>query len=188
VENVRLSKGINSIAVYATDNTANQSKSTSAVNVTLDQVPPVVTLQSLPPVANQYSLKVKATITDNIALPPSTVNLILNGESQKVIPAAEVERQITLRNGENTIVIEAFDAAGNRGMSSEAKVELNTIPSWDVNNDSVVDISDLVLVGKEFGSKGNDLKGDVNGDKVVDISDMVLVGKHLGEKYGANEK
>jgi len=54
----------------------------------------------------------------------------------------------------------------------------------DINNDNVVDISDLVLVGKAFSEEGPDLKGDVNNDEIVDISDLVLVGKHFGEEIG----
>ena len=62
-----------------------------------------------------------------------------------------------------------------------------TIPSpltarpCDVNNDNVVDISDLVLVGKNFGTSSK--TGDVNDDGWVNISDLVLVGKHFGAKW-----
>jgi len=53
--------------------------------------------------------------------------------------------------------------------------------AWDVNNDNSVDITDLVLVGKNFGTSSK--IGDVNDDGRVDISDLVLVGKHFGETY-----
>ena len=52
---------------------------------------------------------------------------------------------------------------------------------WDINCDNVVDISDLVLVGSNFGKEEPGLRSDVNNDGVVDIADLVLVGKHLGE-------
>jgi len=67
--------------------------------------------------------------------------------------------------------------------SSKATVNIEleeTLPPYDVNADGVVDISDLILVGKHFGEENPDV-GDVNGDSVVDISDLVLVGKHFGE-------
>ena len=55
-------------------------------------------------------------------------------------------------------------------------------PPWDVNSDGVVDISDLVAVGQEFGTSGEDLKADINDDGTVDIVDLVLVGSHFGER------
>jgi outer membrane protein assembly factor BamB len=75
--------------------------------------------------------------------------------------------------------------------------EAPQIPPWDINQDGVVDISDLVIVGKSFGRKVADEeeplwetvgdnsepdKADVNDDGEVDISDLVLVGQHFGEK------
>ena len=44
----------------------------------------------------------------------------------------------------------------------------------DVNNDGVVNIQDLVLVGSNFGQTGEN-RADINGDGVVDIVDLVLV-------------
>lgn len=55
---------------------------------------------------------------------------------------------------------------------------------WDVNQDSIVDILDLVIVGKHFGEEVKE-KGepnpDVNVDGKVDISDLMLIGVHFGE-------
>ena len=44
----------------------------------------------------------------------------------------------------------------------------------DVNNDGVVNLQDLVLVGSNFGQTGEN-RADINGDGVVDIVDLVLV-------------
>ena len=52
---------------------------------------------------------------------------------------------------------------------------------WDVNNDKIVDVFDLVLVGIEFGQSGENIAGDVNGDGVVDVFDLILVAWHFGE-------
>jgi hypothetical protein len=52
---------------------------------------------------------------------------------------------------------------------------------WDVNLDGVVDVSDLAVVGSQFGQKGVGLSGDVNGDGTVDIQDLALISKHFGE-------
>jgi len=127
VENVSLSAGTNSIRTYATDSVGNQSKPTSSVEVTVDWLPPVVTIEPLPTVTNQPQITVRAAISDNTSLPISAVNLVLNGESESVTPKAKLEIPVTLASGSNTIVIEAFDAAGNKGISTEATVELDTI-------------------------------------------------------------
>jgi VCBS repeat-containing protein len=61
-----------------------------------------------------------------------------------------------------------------------AEVELRP---WDVDGNDRVDIFDFVIVGKNFGRRGENLQGDVNGDGKVDIFDLVLIGKHFGERY-----
>ena len=48
----------------------------------------------------------------------------------------------------------------------------------DVNNDSVVDIQDLVLVASNFGQTGANV-ADVNGDGVVNIADLAKVAEIL---------
>ncbi|MCS5574593.1 MAG: hypothetical protein NZ789_16825, partial [Pseudomonadales bacterium] len=55
---------------------------------------------------------------------------------------------------------------------------------WDVNEDNVVDIFDLVLVGTNFMKSDAVVTGDVNLDSTVDLFDLVLVAKHFGETYG----
>jgi len=56
---------------------------------------------------------------------------------------------------------------------------------WDVNQDGVVDVLDLVVVGRHFGKHISDPilpNPDVNGDGQVNILDLVMVGKHFGER------
>ena len=50
---------------------------------------------------------------------------------------------------------------------------------WDVNQDGITDIFDLIYVAKRFGQDNRD--ADLNGDGTVDIFDLVLVAKHLGD-------
>ena len=55
---------------------------------------------------------------------------------------------------------------------------------WDVNGDNVVDLFDLVAVGREFGkTPPDDLAADINGDGTVNLFDLVLVGSHFGETF-----
>ena len=59
------------------------------------------------------------------------------------------------------------------------------IPStlkWDVNNDGIVDIQDLILVSNNFGKVNPaNPKVDVNQDGNVDIIDLLLIASHFGE-------
>ena len=56
-----------------------------------------------------------------------------------------------------------------------------TLP-WDINNDNVVDIQDLILVSNSFGMETLEHpKVDVNKDGSVNIIDLLLVASHFGE-------
>lgn len=58
---------------------------------------------------------------------------------------------------------------------------------WDVNDDGIVNIQDLVLVAGEFGQSGEALEADVNGDGTVNVLDLVLVSSHFGENTKAGQ-
>ena len=45
----------------------------------------------------------------------------------------------------------------------------------DVNGDGITNIFDLVLIGAQFGNRGQNLVTDVNRDGLVDVRDLVLV-------------
>ena len=55
---------------------------------------------------------------------------------------------------------------------------------YDVNQDGVVNISDLVVVAGRLGQSGPNA-ADVNGDGVVNIQDLILVASALGETQAA---
>ena len=56
-----------------------------------------------------------------------------------------------------------------------------TLP-WDINNDGIVDIRDLVLISSSFGEETlAHPKVDVNKDGKVNIIDLLLVASHFGE-------
>ncbi|MDE0400353.1 MAG: lamin tail domain-containing protein, partial [Candidatus Poribacteria bacterium] len=55
---------------------------------------------------------------------------------------------------------------------------------YDVNQDGVADISDLVMVAGRFGQSGPNI-ADVNGDGVVNVQDLILVAGALSETQAA---
>ena len=60
-----------------------------------------------------------------------------------------------------------------------------TLP-WDINNDGVVNIQDLVLVSNSIGAETpGHPKVDVNKDGRVNILDLILVAAHFGESSNA---
>ena len=74
--------------------------------------------------------------------------------------------------------------AGWKGAFAENQEQVpgpQTLP-WDVNNDGVVDIRDLVLVSSNFGAETLAYpKVDANQDGTVDIFDLLIVASHFGE-------
>ena len=58
---------------------------------------------------------------------------------------------------------------------------LQTLP-WDINNDGIVNILDLVLISNSFGEETlTHPKVDINKDGKVNIIDLLLVASHFGE-------
>ena len=59
----------------------------------------------------------------------------------------------------------------------------SAFPPWDVNEDGITDIFDLVAVGQQFRLPTvTNPRADVNGDGTVDTFDFVMVSSHFGEK------
>ena len=69
--------------------------------------------------------------------------------------------------------------------TSEQPPPLPTLP-WDINEDGVVNIEDLILISNSFGAAApENPKVDVNKDGSVNIIDLLLVAAHLGETTSA---
>jgi len=117
---VPLAEGSNTITVTAVDPAGNQTLAT--VSVTLDTSLPVVTISA--PVngsfINNKNVTVSGTISEQLAA------LTANGQS--VTPAGlAFSTTVTLKEGANSILLEATDRAGNRGTAS-LTVTLDSTP------------------------------------------------------------
>ena len=70
------------------------------------------------------------------------------------------------------------------GVYKEGAPSPPSYPPWDINQDGIVDIFDLSLVGQKYGQLvPPNSNVDVNGDGNVNILDLVIVGQHFGEEY-----
>ena len=56
-----------------------------------------------------------------------------------------------------------------------------TSSPYDVTQDGVINILDLVRTASQFGETGAGLPGDVNGDGTVNILDLVAVANHFSQ-------
>ena len=53
---------------------------------------------------------------------------------------------------------------------------------WDINNDGIIDIQDLLIIASNFGTNiPENSKVDVNKDGKVNIIDLLIVATHIGE-------
>ena len=70
-------------------------------------------------------------------------------------------------------------------LENERQQTFKTI-SWDVNNNQLIDIYDLVPVIQQWGKKktGFELIGDINQDGIVEAIDASLVMDHFGQSTG----
>ena len=88
---------------------------------------------------------------------------------------------------ENSLLVDNLSQRLHAGWREAILNSLEHIPipktlAWDVNNDGIVDIEDLMLVSKSIGKDTHEYpKVDVDKDGVVDIVDLLYVASHLGE-------
>lgn len=129
---------------------------------------------------------------EGVALPVKTEGSEIEAipmPSEEVTPSEEAEdsgtEPISVSPEEEAPAGETEDSETADPMPEETEddeiAEPPTRP-WDVNEDGVVNVLDLLLVTADFGQAGP-VATDVNGDNVVNILDLRLVANHLGEQY-----
>ena len=145
-----------------------------------------------------YTLKVTNTgnMKDTVSLAPSAEDgiegSVLGSLSERSIELETgASAEVTLRvkgdlfttPGDYSVTVTATsgtDSTMTAKVTTTTTIEVPPTP-WDVNDDGIVDIRDLVLVAGQLGESGEDLKGDINSDGTVNIQDLVIVASHLGE-------
>ena len=77
----------------------------------------------------------------------------------------------------------ADDTSNNTVVSSSYNFSM--VPNWDINNDGVINIFDLVLVSNHYDETGNTgwIREDVDNNGEIQVLDLVLVSNHYGETW-----
>ena len=79
-------------------------------------------------------------------------------------------------------------SSGNR-IGAVVKIELiglpSSVPLWDLNNDHVCSVGDIVTLGLHWSQTGAPgwIPADLNNDGVINIGDVVVLGRHWGETW-----
>ncbi|MDK2826172.1 MAG: hypothetical protein PWQ44_1352, partial [Methanolobus sp.] len=84
--------------------------------------------------------------------------------------------------GTHTIKVTISD--GTEEVSSSSTITITDLqPRWDVNEDGIVNVLDITLVGQNYGKTyTTELpRWDVNQDSTVNIQDLSIVSGHFGE-------
>ena len=86
---------------------------------------------------------------------------------------------------QNTFTVQVTDSDNNA--TTESLVIPIDRPGWDVNNDGITNISDVVSIGLHWNTSTGDpnyiSNCDVDGNGVVNINDVVIVGLHWNQTW-----
>lgn len=123
---------------------------------------------------------IRATASD---LDNDTLNYSIMIDGSKVSTSASYNWTTNYSNSGNHVI--TFDITdGTDIVSKTISVYVNNIyPRYDVNENGVVDIGDIAVIGQHFNEAVSSPypRYDVNMDGVVNIMDIVLAGQHFGE-------
>lgn len=111
VDNIRLRDGTNILEARSTDKAGNRSSLGEAVNITLDKTPPLLEVSYPPDNVTFSSDERELTISGKTE---ENATVTVNGFWAITDGVGNFSSTILLSNGENKLIIEASDAAGNK--------------------------------------------------------------------------
>jgi len=133
---------------------------------------------------------ISCIVTDNIAV--DTVYVIIvnpndtetNIEMTKIAGSDCYYYNLSLSDyGNYSYLIWSNDTSNNQETSSS--YILSMPPNWDINNDGISNILDLILISNHYNEIGYNgfLREDVDNNGVINILDMNLFSNHYGENW-----
>lgn len=171
---------------------SNNATTSTAVNVTVNNVVPDTTKPTVNVTAPVNGSTVSGTVTfsatasDNVSV--ARVDFSVDGvvkNSDATSPYTTIIDTTTLTNAAHTFTATAYDGAGNSQATSVTVTVNNTVApvSGDVNGDNHVTIQDLAVLIANYGKAGGATKsqGDVNGDGKVNVQDLAVLIAHYGQ-------
>jgi PKD repeat protein len=108
-----------------------------------------------------------------------------DGTPNNVTSLSSMTHKFTAINN-YTVTLTVADSIG-RVNSVNALIQVVNRSLYDLNGDGTIDIKDISIVAKAFGTQPGDPLwnpiADINGDSLVDIKDVSAVAKHYGETF-----
>jgi len=131
---------------------------------------------------------ISCTVTDNIAIDIVYIGIVhptnneINIEMTKISSSNYYYYNSSWSDyGNYSYYIWAIDTSDNTKQSENFYFLL--APNWDINNDGICNVLDLILVSNQYDEIGSHgwIREDVDNNGIVNVLDMSLVSDHYGE-------
>lgn len=131
---------------------------------------------------------ISCIVTDNIAVDLVYIKIIrpndvgINIEMTKIAGSNYYYYNSTWSDfGNYSYSIRAIDTSDNTKYSDNFYFSL--APNWDINNDGICSVLDLILVSNKYNEIGSNgwIREDVDNNGIVNVLDMSLVSTHYSE-------
>ena len=189
--------GLYSYYIWANDTQANSDVSAGYTFVIGDMTSPEISNVVLTPSDPLDTdpafgwINITCDVTDNVAVDGVSLNITNPNESWNNVSINTGGGTSYYYNsstafsqyGNYSYYIWADDASDNTIASSSYNFSM--VPNWDINNDGVVNIFDLVVVSNHYDETGNAgwIREDVDNNGEIQVLDLVLVSNHYGETW-----
>ncbi|WP_406657760.1 putative Ig domain-containing protein [Methanolobus sp. ZRKC2] len=152
-----------------------------SANVAIN-IAPAASEPSYLPVSTSFTADVDDSTVFNVSFDQSFISCDWYLDGELVESSTTSHMQEWISSGNHTV---KFLGAAESGVFSNTwTIDVPYLhPCWDVNEDGIVNILDITLVGMNYGQTYSDTtpRWDVNQDSTVDTQDLSIVRDHFGE-------